>query len=360
MATIKDVADLAGVSFKTVSRVINRSPHVRDEIRQKVLRAADTLEYRPHHSARHMRTQRSKVLGFLSDDIATTPFAGQIIQGAQEAAWQREMLLLTFSTAGDPAMEEAAVEMAIERGVEGIIFATMYHRMVQVPKDAFRLPLVLVDCFARNFPVRSVVPDEVGGGYLATKLLLEKGHRRIAMINADQKKYVAAAGRFRGYLRALEEFGVPVDPELVRTGDWWQDDGYEHALALLQRKQIPTAIFCANDRIAMGVYDALKEKGFRIPEDVSVVGFDNQELLAAHSRPPLTTVRIPFFEMGSWAIDQLIDAKPDGNSSTAGPVTLECPLVLRASVDRPSAENRNRRVRSAKSQIGGKKLESEF
>ena len=123
MATIKDVAQLAGVSFKTVSRVINRSPYVRDEVRQKVLRAADTLEYRPHHHARHMRTQRSKVFAFMSDDIATTPFAGQIIQGAQEAAWQREMLLLTFNTAGDPAMEEAAVQTALERGVEGIIFA---------------------------------------------------------------------------------------------------------------------------------------------------------------------------------------------------------------------------------------------
>jgi LacI family transcriptional regulator len=359
MATIKDVAKVAGVSIKTVSRVINRSPYVRDEVRQKVLQAADTLEYRPLHHARQMRTQRSKVFAFLSDNIATTPFAGQIIQGAQEAAWQHEMLLLTFNTDGDPAMEVAAVEVALERGVEGIIFATMYHRAVQVPNAAFRLPLVLVDCFARNGQVRSVVPDEFNGGLLATKLLLEKGHRRIAMINADQK-YVAAAERFRGYRRALEEFGVPIDPELVRTGDWWQDDGYEHALALLQRKQIPTAIFCANDRIAMGVYDALKEKGFRIPEDVSVVGFDNQELLAAHSRPPLTTVRIPFFEMGSWAIDQLINAKPDGNSSAAGPVTLECPLVLRASVDRPSSENRNRRVRSAKSPIRGKTLKSEF
>jgi uncharacterized protein (TIGR03118 family) len=187
-----------GCLSRTVSRVINRGPHVRDEIRQKVLRAADTLEYRPHYHARHMRTQRSKVFGFLSDDIATTPFAGQIIQGAQEAAWQLEMLLLTFNTAGNATMEEAAVQMALERGVEGIIFATMYHRAVQVPKDAFRLPLVLVDCFARNCPVPSVVPDEVNGGFLATKLLLEKGHRRIAMINADQK-YPAAVGRFRGY-----------------------------------------------------------------------------------------------------------------------------------------------------------------
>jgi LacI family transcriptional regulator len=348
MATIKDVAKLAGVSFKTVSRVINRSPYVRDEVRQKVLRAADALEYRPLHHARQMRTQRSKVFALLSDSIATTPFAGQIIQGAQETAWQHEMLLLTFNTDGDPAVEAEAVEVALERGVEGIIFATMYHRAVLVPEAAFRLPLVLVDCFAGNGQVRSVVPDEFQGGRSATKLLLEKGHRRIAMINADQK-YVAAVGRFSGYCVALEEFGVPIDPELVRTGDWWQEDGYQHALALLRRKQIPTAIFCANDRIAMGAYDALKEKGFRIPEDVSVVGFDNQELLAAHSRPPLTTVRIPFFEMGSWAIDQLIVAKSDGNPSAAGPVALECPLVLRASVDRPSAGNLGRRIRSAKS-----------
>ena len=333
MATIKDVARLAGVSFKTVSRVINRSPHVKDEVRQRVLRAADSLEYRPHHHARHMRTQRSKVFAFLGDEIATTPFANQIIQGAQEAALRHEMLLLTFNTGGAPAVEEAAVQMALEREVEGIIFAAMYHRAVQVPKDAFRLPLVLVDCFARDCPVRSVVPDEVKGGFSATTFLLEKGHRHIAMINAGQK-YPAAKGRLQGYRQALQKFRVKVEPELIRTGGWWQDDGYEHALALLQRRQIPTAIFCASDRIAMGAYDALKEKGFRIPEDISVVGYDNQEILAAHSRPPLTTMRIPYFEMGSWAVEQLIDAKAKGIEPTLVPVKLECPLVSRASVGR--------------------------
>jgi LacI family transcriptional regulator len=214
-----------------------------------------------------MRTQRSKVFAFLGDEIATTPFANQIIQGAQETALHHEMLLLTFNTGGEPAVEQAAVQMALERGVEGIIFAAMYHRAVQVPKDAFRLPLVLVDCFARDCPVRSVVPDEVRGGFMATKFLLEKGHRRIAMINANQK-YPAAKGRLQGYRQALQKFGVKVEPELIRTGGWWQDDGYEHSLALIQRRQIPTAIFCASDRIAMGVYDALKEKGFRIPEDI--------------------------------------------------------------------------------------------
>jgi LacI family transcriptional regulator len=353
MATIKDVALLAGVSFKTVSRVINRSPHVKEEVRQRVLRAADSLEYRPHYHARHMRTQRSKVFALLSDDIATTPFAGQIIQGAQEAALRREMLVLTFNTGGDPGVEQAAVGMALERGVEGIIFAAMYHRAVHVPRDAFRLPLVLVDCFARDCPVRSVVPDEVEGGFSATKLLLEKGHRRIAMINADQK-YPAAEGRLQGYLQALEKFRMPVEPELIRTGGWWQDDGYEHALALLQRKQIPTAIFCASDRIAMGVYDALKEKGFRIPEDVSVVGYDNQEILAAHSRPPLTTIQIPYFEMGAWAVDQLIDAEPKEIEPPLAPVRLECPLVPRASVARPPVRSRIRRFRSKTKPSNGK------
>jgi LacI family transcriptional regulator len=334
MATIKDVAELAGVSFKTVSRVINRSPHVRDEIRQKVLRAADALEYRPNLHARHMRTQRSKVFAFISDDIATTPFAGQIIQGAQVKAWQREMLLLMFNTGGDPAVEEDCVKSALERGVEGIIFATMYHRAVKVPKNALRLPLVLVDCFTRDEVVKGVVPDESNGGFTATRLLLEKGHRRIAMINAD-KKYPAAAGRYQGYQKALRQFGVPLEPELVRTGGWWQDDGYEHTLALLKMQQVPTAIFCASDRIALGAYDALKEKGFRIPEDISIVGFDNQELLAAHARPPLTTMQIPYFEMGFWAVKQLIEANEDEDKIGAGLTKLECPLIERASVDSP-------------------------
>ncbi len=352
MATIKDVAQLAGVSFKTVSRVINRSPYVRDEVRQKVLRAADALEYRPHHHARHLRTQRSKVFAFMSDDVATTPFAGQIIQGAQEAAWRREMLLLTFNTAGDPALEEAAVHAALERNVEGIIFATMYHRAVQLPEAAFQLPLVLVDCFARDRPVRSVVPDEVRGGFAATRLLLEKGHRRIAMINADPK-YPAASGRLAGYQQALAGCGLTVETSLIRTGGWWQDDGYEHALALLERTPVPTAIFCASDRIAMGVYDALKEKGLRIPDDLSVVGFDNQELLAAHSRPTLTTVRIPYFEMGSWAVDQLLQGNPDGTQPAGEPFKLDCRMVLRASVDRPPAANRTRRPRSAEKVTAG-------
>ena len=338
MPTIKDVAKLAGVSFKTVSRVINRSPHLKDEMRQKVLRAIDALEYRPHHNARHLRTGRSNVLAFINDDIAMTPFAGRIIQGAQEASWRNGMLLLTLHTGGDRSFERAAFQAALERQVEGIIFATMYHRAVEVPDAALELPLVLVDCFASNGPYTSVVPDEIGGGYAATKCLLEKGHRRIAMINADLK-YPAAAGRLEGYRKALDGFGVKFDSSLLRTGGWWQEDGYEHAMSLLEIK--PTAIFCVSDRVAMGVYDALKERGLRVPEDLSVVGFDDQELIAPHVRPPLTTIRVPYFEMGSWAVEHLVKIGEEINKSRKQVVTLECPLVLRSSISKPSRRSRH-------------------
>jgi LacI family transcriptional regulator len=116
-------------------------------------------------------------------------------------------------------------------------------------------------------------------------------------------------------------------------------------LALLELKPIPSAIFCASDRIAMGVYDALKEKGLKIPDDVSVVGFDNQELLAAHSRPPLMTIRVPYFEMGSWAVDQLTKAQRGENQAALALITLDCPLVSRASVDRPPAGGGKRPLR---------------
>jgi LacI family transcriptional regulator len=333
MPTLKDVAKLAGVSFKTVSRVINRSPHLKDEMRQKVLRAIDALEYRPHHNARHLRTGRSNVLAFINDDIAMTPFAGRIIQGAQEASWRNGMLLLTLHTGGDRSFERAAVHAAIDRQVEGIVFATMYHRAVEVPEAAFEIPLVLVDCFASNGPHTSVVPDETGGGYAATKCLLERGHRRIAMINADLK-YPAAVGRLNGYREALKDFGIEFDSRLIRTGGWWQEDGYEHAISLLEVK--PTAIFCVSDRVAMGVYDALKERELRIPEDVSVVGFDDQELIAPHLRPALTTVRVPYFEMGSWAVEHLAEAGGALDKSKRQIVRLDCPLVPRCSVSKPS------------------------
>jgi LacI family transcriptional regulator len=149
------------------------------------------------------------------------------------------------------------------------------------------------------------------------------------MINADLK-YPAAVGRLKGYRKALKEFGVEFDSRLVRTGGWWQEDGYEQAISLLELE--PTAIFCVSDRVAMGVYDALKERELRVPDDLSIVGFDDQELIAPHLRPPLTTVRVPYFEMGSWAVEHLAQGRGEFDTPKKQIVSLGCPLVPRSSV----------------------------
>ena len=331
MVTIKDVANAAGVSFKTVSRVINNDPHVRDEMRQRVLRALEDLDYRPNLAARHLRTQKTKLIGLITDRIATTPFSGNIIKGVQEAAWRNEKILLISNSERQPGIEEAAISMMFERQVEGIIYAAWYHRSVVLPKNIYQVPVVLVNCYSEDQSLPSVVPDEVAGGYAATQFLLTKGHCRIGLINGKQN-YPATQGRLEGYKQALTTFRVPFDETLVCYGGWWQEDGYENAYSLMNLPEPPTAIFCGNDRVAMGVYDALRELKLSVPDDVAVIGFDNQEGIAAHLRPGLTTMELPYYEMGQWAVDFLIEHE-ERRASRIEPVRakLACYLIERAS-----------------------------
>ena len=328
MTTIKDVANRAGVSFKTVSRVINGHPNVSDAMRERVSRAIEELDYRPNILARNMRIQKTEYIGLITDQIITTPFSGAIIKGAHEAAWNRNMILLTINTDGQKELEAEAVKMLLERQVAGIIFAAMFHQKVEPPSNISDVPCILVDCFAPRAALPSIVPDEMQGGYDATEHLLERGHRRIAMING-MFGYPGTIGRLSGYRKALEKHGVSYDDDLVSFGGWWQEDGYEVARKILGGSNRPTAIFCGNDRIAMGVYDALRELDLRIPEDVAVVGFDNMEVIAAHLKPALTTMALPYYAMGQRAIECLTDADAPPNESMQ--IKMPCPLIRRAS-----------------------------
>ena len=327
MTTIKDVAKLAGVSFKTVSRVINGHPNVSDGVRQRVLRAIEDLDYRPNMVARALRRQKTEYIGLITDQIITTPFSGAIIKGAQEAAWKSNKLLLTVNTDGRAELETAAVNMLLERKVAGIIFAAMFHSEVEPPEDMREVPCVLVDCFARPAIHTSIVPDEMRGGYDATVHLLNRGHSRIAMING-KRGFPGTEGRLTGYRKALEERGIAYDEDLVSFGGWWQEDGYEQAHDLCRRLDRPTAIFCGNDRIAMGVYDALRALGLKIPDDIAVVGFDNMEVIAAHLHPGLTTMALPYYAMGQRAIEFLTDPAEDDMGKR---ILLPCPLIRRNS-----------------------------
>lgn len=325
-ATIKDVAQAAGVSFKTVSRVLNNNVSVTDETRARVYGAVEKLDYRVHQNARQLRTKKSNTIGFITDEIVTTPHAVHIIRGAQQAAWAHKKLLLVVNTERDEAIEAEAVEMLLERGVDGIIYATMYHREVVVPKVLENVPTVLLDCFDQSGTHPSVVPDEFQGGYLATQTLLEQGHTRIGLINVDNP--FAGEKRLAGYISAHEVAGVLVDTNLVRVGNSMADMGHALTLELMNLERPPTAFFCGTDRTAMGTYNALASLRLRIPQDVAVVGFDNEELISAYLCPPLTTVELPHFEMGRWAINKLMAT----NGARTTPCTLECPLVRRESV----------------------------
>jgi LacI family transcriptional regulator len=198
-----------------------------------------------------------------------------------------------------------------------------------VPALLAQVPTVLLNCHTHERLYSSVVPSEVLGGYAATMHLLEAGHRRIGFINGEGW-IEAAAERLKGYRQALSTRDIPFDPQLVREGDWQVSDGHEHARALLALPAPPTALFCANDLMAVGAIEAARERGLHVPDQLSVVGYDDQDI-ARYTQPPLTTVLLPNYEMGRWATENLI-AQVNGGVARRTCMKMDCPLVERDSV----------------------------
>jgi LacI family transcriptional regulator len=216
-----------------------------------------------------------------------------------------------------------------------VLYARMYHQKVAVPPRLRDTPVVLLDAEADDRTVSSVVPDEFAGACTAVLELAAHGHRRIGFVN-NRRPIPATGERLRGFKAALGDAGVAFDPGLVAVGDPRAEGGYAAARRLLERPDRPTGLFCFSDVMSMGVYRAAAEAGVRIPADLSVVSFDNMEVIAAGMFPKLTTVELPHYEMGAWAVRQLIAATGD----PPGPVEqvkLPGPLVRRDSVAPPSA-----------------------
>jgi len=329
--TMNDVAKMAGVSQTTVSLVVNYNPTARisDETRSRVWNAINELGYRPNALAQGLKTRQTQIIGFITDLIATTPFAGKIVQGAQEAAWDNGKILLLANTEGNPSMEDHAVETMLERKVDSIIYATMYHRAVEVPDIIREVPTVLLDCFVEDRSLPSVVPDEIQGGRDATQALIAKGHQRIAFVN-NIDNFPASRGRLEGYRQALEAADIRYDEALIRSlkSDSLsvRDDMYN----LINQPNPPTAIFCFNDQMAMGAYHGLRELGLRVPDDIAIIGFDNLEIIASQLTPGLSTMQLPHYEMGQWAVDYLVKQANNPNTNPVQHI-IECPLVERES-----------------------------
>ncbi|HEY3547701.1 MAG TPA: LacI family DNA-binding transcriptional regulator [Propionicimonas sp.] len=343
---IRDVAREAGVSLTTVSHVLNENPtaRVNPATRARVREVAERLNYQPNPMARGLRTRSSGMIGLLTEEIAATPHAGRIILGAQEAASRHNLTLAIINSALQADLDERRNDVLalVDRHVDGIIFATVYHDVVSPPEELREVPAVLIGAADRRGELPSVVPDERRGAADAVRALLAAGHRRIAF-TGDVENVPATRGRRLGYLDALAEAGIPSDPALIANAESEAWGGYAAASSILSAGGQPTAIFAYNDRMAMGVYRALAERGLRIPTDVSVIGFDDQNPIAVSLFPGLTTVGLPHYEMGAWAVDalarQLAGADTDDSAAgavSAGPVLMPCRLVDRASVARRS------------------------
>lgn len=245
--TLRDVAEAAGVSIATASWAVNdnRDVQITESTRRKVRRAADELGYHHNALARGLARGCSDIIGFISDGVATSPFAGQVIQGAQDEAWRNGKILLVVDTDGRKDVERRTFSFMFEHQVEGIIYSKWVHGSITPPDELGRMPSVLVNCYDERGRFPAVVPDEVQGGATATRLLLEAGHRRIAFVN-DAAPLPASVGRLAGYKAALARFDVDFDPSLVLSVTADQEGGYGAAAQVLATGA--TGVFCHNDR----------------------------------------------------------------------------------------------------------------
>ncbi|PZF62762.1 LacI family transcriptional regulator [Curtobacterium sp. MCBD17_013] len=341
MLTMKDVATRAGVSTSTVSLVLSgrHKGRVRDAVVEHVRDVADMLGYVPDLMARGLRTRQTHTIGLISDRVASIPFAGQMIGGAQRVAIDEQYLILLVDTDGDQRVVRNALTMLLQRNVDALIYACEYHQVIVPPAVPDRVPLVILDGRPEDpsSPVDWIVPDERGGAFAAVAELTAVGHRRIGFCTVS-RDIPARSLRLQGYRDALEAAGIVFDPDLVVEA---VEAGTVHTLeparALLSRDDRPTAVFCFGDRMANAVYHVANELGLAIPGDLSVVGFDNQLDIADGLVPGLTTVQLPHRAMGELAAQVTIQRALEDLHAPRVPSEhiVPCPIVRRCSVAAP-------------------------
>jgi DNA-binding LacI/PurR family transcriptional regulator len=320
---IRDVARLAGVSYQTVSRVLNDSPNIRDATKDRVLAAIDELGYRPNQAARTLVTSRSQTIGVLTSmsvHYGPTTAINALEQSARDAGYR--MSLTTLASSDDAAIR-SSLDFLMSQGIEGLVVIAPQERIIQALEDAaITIPTITLDTSGRASG-HSVGVDQIAGARLATQHLIDLGHTDIVHI-AGPRDWIEADARMRGYLQTLSDADLRTRAPIL--GDWSAGFGYYAGKELLRYRDF-TAVFAGNDQMALGFLHACRELGIRTPEEISVVGFDDIPE-AAHFAPPLTTVRQDFAEIGRQAMTMLLALIGGGE----GELTRVMPeLVVRSS-----------------------------
>ena len=335
MHSIDDVAKRAAVSVKTVSRILSGYAGVRPETRGRVQRAMEELEYYPSAAARSLRGKKASTLGVIAEHLTTTPDAFEIVAGIQAECDKYETVMMIGETSGRSAAFDTLVQRFRQQRARAVIYATMFMQQVKIEHSFRFCPLILVNCIDSKRAYPAVIPNDQAGGRAATAELLRLGHRRIAFIGLFEEMY-ATQQRKRGYLAALRGHRLEIDARLIRTGVSNAGDGEFAPLPgileeLFRLTNPPTAILCGNDKMAMRVFFLLRRyMGKEIPRDVSIVGYDNYRLIAENLIPGLTTVSLPYFDMGAAAVRLALAACPEAVTHK-----ITGALILRDSHGRP-------------------------
>lgn len=351
LPTIYDVAKLSGVSPKTVSRVLNGDAPVKEDTRAKVREAMTRLGYVPSQAARMMRSTRSGLVGLITGAISRTPATSEptglpdlfIVQAIQRVMAARDMILMIADTGERSDAVPLLTATFAQHRVEGLIYVADHHREVELDLSRAGCPAILVNCYdTRGTP--SVLPDDRAGAEALVARLIASGHRRIGFLTLDAGM-PAARLRLEGYRAAHEAAGLTPDPALVVPGHVEGRDlaggvltgALERLLALEPR---PSVICCGNDEMAMRVYGLLRSRGLRVPEDISVAGYDDHRAISEMLYPPLTTVELPYREMGRRAAERMLEMIGGPPPASGGPERVQGSVIWRSSVTALSADTR--------------------
>ena len=315
MATIKEIAKKCGVSVATVSNILNGKPGASEATRELVLKTAEKMEYMPSYVAKSLKTRNTRNIGVIAEDMTIFSIP-DIIDGITEYCEKVDYkILLTnlrlYKKYNDRyyhrddyyGMLKQEIKKFVAMQTEGIIYVTAHERVLHCIPEDLPIPAVMAYGYTESKKIPSVVVDDQDGTYELISHLIENGHEKIGVISGKQDS-LHAQGRLLGYQKALRDNQLIYDPELICYGDWTRESGYQCVEKLL--KQDVTAVFCMNDLMAGGVYDRTDELGIRIPDDLSVVGYDNREL-SSYYKPPLTTIELPLHDIGYRAAEVMME-----------------------------------------------------
>ncbi|MBQ6551842.1 MAG: LacI family DNA-binding transcriptional regulator [Lachnospiraceae bacterium] len=344
MVTLKDVAAECGVSPTTVSNILNGKSKASEETVRRVLSMVEKMGYQPNYMAQGLRTQRTRTVAIIAEDINqfTTPFIiGAVMNGLEQQGYRTILENLRMyerwrdtwydSEAALSSILDPALQQCRAYHVDGIIYIAGHARRIHLIPEELDIPVVMTYAYAVSDHIPSVVIDDEQGAYEVMKYLLEKGHRKIAILTGRQDN-IHTQLRMKGAMRAMYEYGCMFNPYLTAEGNWNRADARKALERLRITEQDVTAVFTLNDEMASAVYDVYEEAGFKIGEDISIVGFDNA-VIAQYFRPGLTTTALPLTEIGAKAAELLVSMLANENGAADNKTYyFPCTFVERASV----------------------------